>query len=505
MDFRQKIRTAPEIKAAIAGKTSVLCHGTFDVVHPGHIRHLLYAKSKADILIASLTADDFVAKGATKPYITEELRAQNLAVMEMVDYVLIDRNPTPLENIAYLQPSFFAKGYEYDSELTVKTKAESELVQSYGGQMLFTPGDIVYSSTELQKISPPRLGIEKLLTLMEAEGVSWAHLHDVLDMLAGVRVHVVGDTIVDSYTYTTQIGAMGKTPTISVRYDKRDDYVGGAAIVAKHLKAAGADVHFTTVLGSDAMAGFVDRDLMQAGIHMKAFQDGRMTTNKNVIISGGYRMLKVDKVDNRTVNENALRKICGRINDVECDAVIFSDFRHGIFNGNTIGELAGALPDVFTAADSQVASRWGNILDFEQFDLITPNEREARFALGDQDSGLRPLALQLHEVARCGTLILKCGEAGTLTVKSHDNEDFRSSFALDSFAGRAVDAVGAGDGLLAYSSLALKVTGSPIVASILGAIAAGIECEHDGNVPIPAQWIHDRLTQLEKTAKYESC
>ena len=51
----------------------------------------------------------------------------------------------------------------------------------------------------------------------------------------------------------------------------------------------------------------------------------------------------------------------------------------------------------FTVADSQVASRWGNILEFKGFDLITPNEREARFALADQDTGVRPLAARLHE------------------------------------------------------------------------------------------------------------
>ena len=91
----------------------IMCHGTFDIVHPGHLRHLMYAKEKADILVASLTADEHITKANFRPYVPQELRAVNLAALEMVDYVIIDPNPTPIENMRFLQPDYFAKGYEY--------------------------------------------------------------------------------------------------------------------------------------------------------------------------------------------------------------------------------------------------------------------------------------------------------------------------------------------------------------------------------------------------------
>ena len=81
---------------------------------------------------------------------------------------------------------------------------------------------------------------------------------------------MVGDTIVDSYTYTTMIGGMTKTPTMSVRFDNRVDFVGGAGIVAKHLRAAGAEVTFSTVLGDDALKDFVLEDLAKAGVKCAA-------------------------------------------------------------------------------------------------------------------------------------------------------------------------------------------------------------------------------------------
>ena len=128
----------------------------------------------------------------------------------------------------------------------------------------------------------------------------------------------------------------------------------------------------------------------------------RPTVNKNAIVVGGYRLLKVDTLDNRSISDQHPRRDHRRGGKVPTDAVVFSDFRHGIFNRRTIPELMRALPEgCFRVADSQVASRWGNITEFQGFDLITPNEREARFALGDQDSGVRPLASQ---ALRCGAL-----------------------------------------------------------------------------------------------------
>src|SRR5258705_4784931 len=135
--------------------------------------------------------------------------------------------------------------------------------------------------------------------------------------------------------------------------------------------------------------------------------------------------------------------------------------------------MTGAIPDrVFRVADSQVASRWGNILEFKGFDLIAPNEREARFALADQDTGVRPLAARLHEDAGARTVILKLGDRGVITARSGLEENYRSFFVVDSFVDRLVDAVGAGDALLAYAPLAMVTEGSEVLATISGSLAA---------------------------------
>jgi rfaE bifunctional protein kinase chain/domain/rfaE bifunctional protein nucleotidyltransferase chain/domain len=507
--FRRKIKTREQLREVIGPRPRservIMCHGTFDLVHPGHIRHLMYAREHADLLVVGLTSDAHINKANFRPFVPQDLRAMNLAALECVDYVIIDENATPIENLKFLEPDFFAKGYEYSAEgVHPKTREEMDAIESYGGELLFTPGDLVLSSSAIIEATPPNLAMEKLLALLHSEGLSFDDLKSALTKLKGVKVHVVGDTIVDSYTYCSLIGGTAKTPTFSVKYEREVDFPGGAAVVAKHLRQAGAEVVFSTVLGDDALKDFVLKDLEASGIECHAVIDSsRPTTQKNAFITNGYRLLKVDKLDNRPISEHTVDALKQELARHEVDVVVFSDFRHGIFNKVTIPQLTKAIPaGAMRVADSQVANRWGNILEFQDFDLITPNEREARFALGDQDSTIRPLALDLYKKAGCKLLILKLGERGMITYRAPSPE-VRSFFTVDSFVDNVVDAVGAGDALLSYATLSLAAMKSNVIGSILGALAAAVACENDGNNPVAPEDVLKKLNALEKRSRFE--
>jgi rfaE bifunctional protein kinase chain/domain len=507
--YHNKIKTLDELARAIGPrpreKSVIMCHGAFDIVHPGHLRHLMYAKEKADLLIASVTADEHIEKANHRPYVPQELRAANLAALEMVDFVIVDPNPTPIQHMRVLQPDYFAKGYEYfASGIPPKTQEEMDTLDEYGGEMVFTPGDVVYSSSALIEAHPPGLGVEKLLALMESEGVTFGVLREVLARLADLRVHVVGDTIVDSYSYCSLLGATNKSPTFSVKHDFTERFSGGAAVVAKHIRATGAQVTLSTVLGEDELKEFVLDDLAAAGVTCLPFMDHtRPTTHKERFLADGYKLLQVDRVDNRQVSDRALQALAAGLQDTPADIVIFSDFRHGIFNRQTIGRLRRAIPaEALKVADSQVSNRWGNVLDFTEFDLLTPNEREARFALGDQDSVVRPLALELFKQARCRYLILKLGERGIIGYRSPGPQP-REFFTIDSLVDRVIDPIGAGDALLSHASLALAATGNIVLASILGSVGAAVACERQGNVPVGLVEVEQKLQHLERRARYE--
>ena len=129
--YKSKIKSVDEIIKILGpyprDETVIMCHGTFDVVHPGHLRHLMYTKTKADVLLVSVTCDAHVTKADFRPFVPEGLRALNLAAFDMVDYVIIDDEPKPIKNIAKIQPDLFAKGYEYNgSGLNKKTGEEKK-------------------------------------------------------------------------------------------------------------------------------------------------------------------------------------------------------------------------------------------------------------------------------------------------------------------------------------------------------------------------------------------
>ena len=188
-NYLNKILTTKEILQKIgkfprAEKLKVsMCHGVFDLVHPGHIRHLTYTKSKSNILIVSITSDIHVKKADLRPYVPQRLRAENLAALEFVDYVIIDKNETPIENIKKLKPDFFVKGYEYITSRkdNPNTNEEKKVLESYGGEFLFTPGDYVLSSSNIIENENPDLSLIKLKSLLEGENMSFKKIFGTLN------------------------------------------------------------------------------------------------------------------------------------------------------------------------------------------------------------------------------------------------------------------------------------------------------------------------------------
>ena len=248
----------------------------------------------------------------------------------------------------------------------------------------------------------------------------------------------------------------------------------------------------------------VENELTSAGIVVNKISDNdRPTTQKNAIICNGYRLLKLDTLDNTPISTDLSKVFAKSISSFESDIVVFSDFRHGIFHKQNITQLIASIgKDVITVADSQVASRWGNILDFIGFDLITPNEREARFSLADQDSTIGPLAGKLFNLSKCKNLIMTLGEKGLIGLSKSKIEDEPIMISLDSFSENPIDPVGAGDALMAYAALTLKVTGSLPMAAIVGSIAAACESDRNGNIPIKRSDVIEKLKSIKERMGY---
>src|SRR5262249_17786691 len=161
--------------------------------------------------------------------------------------------PTPIENLKIIQPDYLAKGYEYTANgLPPATSEQAETERAYVGGILLMPGAVATSAAHLLKAHAPcRQVAHRTQQMGPNTSAADDDLRRTVDRLAMHSIHVVGDTIVDSYTHGAMLGGQTKTPTISVVFERKADFIGGAAIVAKHCRAAGAEVTFTTVLGED--------------------------------------------------------------------------------------------------------------------------------------------------------------------------------------------------------------------------------------------------------------
>lgn len=129
----------------------VQCHGVFDLVHPGHLEHFEQARKLGQVLVVSITADEFINKGPNRPYFNQVRRARFLAALEMISYVYIVQSESAVEAIKLIKPDFYVKGPDYrelNDDITGKIELEKETVEKFGGKLVFTDG-FTSSSTSL--------------------------------------------------------------------------------------------------------------------------------------------------------------------------------------------------------------------------------------------------------------------------------------------------------------------------------------------------------------------
>src|SRR5688572_23992887 len=190
-------------EARQAGRTVVHCHGCFDIVHPGHIHHLQFARSLGDVLVVSVSADTHVNKGVNRPLIPDDLRAGSLAALECVDCVYVNPDRTAVGLLGQLRPDVYVKGREYERSNDPRFHAERDAVTRNGGRVVFSGADVVYSSTALigSLGDSATFQDEKISRFRERYGLTGGNLRNLVATFEGRRVLVVGDYVLDRYHF----------------------------------------------------------------------------------------------------------------------------------------------------------------------------------------------------------------------------------------------------------------------------------------------------------------
>ncbi|MBI2135314.1 HAD-IIIA family hydrolase [Candidatus Woesearchaeota archaeon] len=164
-------------KLKSAGKAVGLCHGAFDLMHPGHIKHLESASKLCDCLFVSVTSDRFVSlrKGAGRPVFPDALRAYSVASLKYADYAVISDFEKATEVIKKLKPSYYIKGPDFAGKSTPGITEEREVIKSVGGKILYT-SDEKLSTTEIVNHIIKNSVRKKILLAIDRDGTLIEHV-----------------------------------------------------------------------------------------------------------------------------------------------------------------------------------------------------------------------------------------------------------------------------------------------------------------------------------------
>jgi rfaE bifunctional protein nucleotidyltransferase chain/domain len=483
LDLREVARAVEQYKAA--GRRVVQCHGVFDLLHPGHIRHFQAARREGDVLVVTVTPDRHVNKGPGRPAFDERLRAESVAALEAVDHVAINEWATAVETIRLLQPDVYAKGDEYagrDRGPNDAIAAEEQAVGEVGGRMHYT-SEATFSSSAL-------LNAHFGLIPTEARGFlegfrarySAADVLGALESLRATRVVVVGEPLVDEYCFCRAYGMASKSSSIAVQEQSVEQYAGGAAVVANHLAGFCDEVELVGCLGeANPLEDFF-----------------RSRLRPNVVPSFHYRRDAPTAVKRRYVHEVTATKLfeVSRVidlpleGDVEravradvqrrtatADLVVAADFGLGQLTSSVVEALARHSRFLaITAKTNAMNVGYNRLTRYPRADYAAANAQEARLALGDQRAPLESASSFLLDALQAQVVSVTRGQHGAL-VERRD----AGVAAVPSLTRDVVDPVGAGDAFLAVAAPLANAGAPPDLIGFVGNAAAALAVRVVGN------------------------
>ncbi|PLZ01913.1 ADP-heptose synthase [Burkholderia sp. WAC0059] len=462
----------------------VFVSGHFNVLHPGHVRLLRFAKECGDRLVVAVESDRIAGAAAHVP---EQLRLEGIQSNVWVDEAFLMDEPVT-GALAKLHPDVVVKGKEHESRFN----PELAVVEQYGGKLLFSSGETMFSSVDLirkafYQSDPSTIAVPD--EYLARHGIQRSRLVDLVTGFSGLRVCIVGDLIVDEYITCQPLGMSQEDPTIVVTPVDSTQFIGGAGIVAAHAAGLGASVRFLSVTGADAAREFSLERFAAHGVEADLLIDEvRPTTRKQRFRSKGKTLLRVSYLHQTAISLELQKSLLERFERIagDIDLLVFSDFNYGCLPQPLVDAITAMARahGVMLVADSQSSSQVGDIGRFRDMDLLTPTEHEARISTRNRQDGLVILAEQLRQKAGARNVLLKLGEEGLLVHPAEVPAGEELTDRLPALNTSARDVAGAGDSLLIAGALTLASGGSIWEAALLGSVAAAIQVGRVGNTPI---------------------
>jgi rfaE bifunctional protein kinase chain/domain len=472
---------------------NILITGRFNILHPGHIRLLKFAKELGGKLFVGVESD---IKAGRHAYVNENLRIESLKSNNWVDECFI-YNESIETLINKYSINIVVKGKEHEN----KYNEELVLMKNKGGKLIFSSGESIFSSVDLitKEFNETNSNTIKIpFDYLERHNITFEKLRKVVANFSKIRVCVIGDLIMDEYITCQALGMSQEDPTIVVTPIHTTTFIGGAGIVAAHACGLGAEVDFFTVVGNDEVKDLAYNKLDNFKVISNfVVDDSRPTTLKQRFRSKGKTLLRVSHLHqgpiSRELQKIILNKLESKLQNI--DLFVFSDFNYGCLPQDFVDEIIRLIkiikPEIMLVADSQSSSQIGDISRFKNMHLITPTEHEARISTKNYEAGLVVLSEEIKSQSQAMNVLLKLGEEGLLIHSDNGNFITDKLGALNS---SPKDVSGAGDSLLITSALALVCGATIWDAAFLGSLAASIQVGRVGNTPLTS-------LELEKSLK----
>jgi rfaE bifunctional protein kinase chain/domain/rfaE bifunctional protein nucleotidyltransferase chain/domain len=480
VDIQALGERSSELKAA--GKRIVLCHGVFDLLHVGHIRHFKEARSFGDVLIVTLTEDTRVNKGPNRPAFPEMLRAEAIAALADVDFVAISRFPTAVEVIRTVRPDFYAKGPDYkdaEQDITGGITLEREAVTEVGGTIVFTD-DLTFSSSNLLNRHMPAYSGD-MAAWLESFRAKYpiSTITDAIKKFAGLKVMVIGEAILDEYVYVDQMGKSAKEPVLAMRYGSREMFAGGSLAIANHLAGFCDQVELITFLGDRNTHEEFVRDHLAPNVDATILykHDSPSIIKRRYVES--YLMSKlfeVYEINDEPLDEDQDLDFCALLDEriAVPDVVLVCDFGHGMLSPRVIRLLTKKAR--FLAVNTQInAANVGfhTISRYKRADFVCVHEGEIRLDARSRRGPLDELVGHLADKLDCENILVTRGRNGVTLYNGKHQQT-----SCPAFATSVVDRIGSGDAVLSLTSMAVA-SGLPhdvttFLANVVGAQAVQI-------------------------------
>lgn len=467
---RAKVLTLEELAVVLAsqrqGHKVVQCHGDFEVVHPGYVKYLEEARRHGSLLVVTVTPDQYLPHPTSHTLFNEASRAQAVAALGMVDYVVVSSEPDGAAAIHRLRPDCVVRNAaEGGSEAAAALEIGAQLEKA----STLVPGMIHTVSNPLSEYSP-----EVTKYLMEFSNrhspgsvIKW------LDEGRKLKVLVIGEAIIDEYHYCETMGKSGKEPILATRYLHSETFAGGILAVANNVAAFCDDVTVLTVLGSqngqpDPSEPFIRQQLNPAVKPIFLYQEDAPTIVKRRYVEH-YPLQKLFEVyflKHMEENSSAARALCDQLEAIlpEFDVVIVTDYGHGMLVPEAVEILSRKARFLAVNTQSNADNQGFNTISkYPRADFVSLSEKELRLEVRSKQREIGSLITEVAQRMGCRAMLITRGGLGNVI---YDRELGISTAPV--LSTRILDRVGAGDAVLSATSLCVAQGAAGDVVGFIG-------------------------------------